>query len=155
MADKRQQQFRPYLSTLQSPSFFESGANPIPGVAYGRSVPNVPGDTTTLYEEARKSTAVANHTAAVLLCRKILMHIAVDHGAKPGQSFVEYVEHLANNGFVPPNGKGWVDQIRKKSNEANHEIVVMESIDSKGLLTFIEMILTFLYDFPSRIQPSP
>ncbi len=83
------------------------------------------------------------------------MHIAVDHGAKPGQSFVEYVEHLANNGFVPPNGKGWVDQIRKKSNEANHEIVVMESIDSKDLLTFIEMILTFLYDFPSRIQPNP
>jgi len=87
------------------PSFFEAGDKQIPGVAYGRPVPNVPADLATLYDEARKSTAAGAHTAAVLACRKILMHIAVDHGAKPGMSFIEYVEHLVNNGFVPPKGK--------------------------------------------------
>jgi hypothetical protein len=35
---------------------------------------------------------------------------------------MEYIEHLANNGFVPPKGRGWVDHIRKKGNEANHVV---------------------------------
>ncbi|MGH7827303.1 MAG: DUF4145 domain-containing protein [Candidatus Binatia bacterium] len=134
-------------------SFFESGDNQVPGIAYGRPVPNVPAELDALYHEGRKSTAAGAHTAAVLACRKILMHIAVDHGAQPGLNFIEYVEYLVKNGFVPPKGKGWVDHIRKKGNEANHEIVVMGPDASKDLLTFIEMLLTFLYDFPARIQP--
>lgn len=134
------------------PTFFEAGDKQIPGVAHGRPVPNVPADLDTFYGEVRKSTAAGAHTAAVLACRKILMHIAVDHGAKPGLNFIEYVEFLVNNGFVPPKGKGWVDHIRKKGNEANHEIVVMGPDASKDLLTFIEMLLIFLYDFPARIQ---
>ena len=137
------------------PTFFETGETQIPGVPYGRPVPNVPQEIEKLYNEARRSTAASAHTAAVLACRKILMHISVDHGAKPGLSFIEYVEHLSNNGFVPPNGKGWVDHIRKKGNEANHEIILMESDASADLLTFIEMILTFLYDFPARIPTTP
>lgn len=135
------------------PTFFEAGGIQVPGVAYGRPVPNVPDALDKIYCEARYSTAAGAHTAAVLACRKILMHIAVDHKAKPGLGFIEYVEYLAHKGFVPPNGKGWVDHIRKKGNEANHEIVLMDSDASKDLLTFIEMLLTFLYDFPARIQP--
>lgn len=134
------------------PTFFQAGEKQVPGVAHGRPVPNVPAEIDGLYDEARKSAAAGAHTAAVLACRKLLMHIAVDHGAKPGLNFIEYVEYLANNGFVPPKGKGWVDHIRKKGNEANHEIVVMGPDASKDLLTFIEMLLTFLYDFPARIQ---
>jgi len=134
------------------PTFFEKGGIQIPGIAHGRPVPNVPPEIDALYSEARKSTAAGAHTAAVLTCRKLLMHLAVDHSAKPGLNFFEYVEYLANNGFVPPKGKGWVDHIRKKGNEANHEIVLMGPDASRDLLTFIEMLLTFLYDFPARIQ---
>jgi Domain of unknown function (DUF4145) len=137
------------------PTFFEAGDNQTPGVPYGRAVPNLPTEIEKLYDEARKSSAASAHTAAVLACRKILMHIAVDHGAKTGLNFIEYVEYLANNGFVPPKGKGWVDHIRKKGNEANHEIVLMGQGESKDLLTFIEMLLTFLYDFPARIPSAP
>lgn len=52
------------------------------------------------------------------------MNIAVSQGADEGLRFVEYVEYLANSGFVPPNGRGWVDHIRKKGNEATHEIAL-------------------------------
>jgi hypothetical protein len=137
------------------PTFFETGGIQIPGVPYGRPVPHVPDQIEKLYDEARRSTAAAAHTVAVLACRKLLMHIAVDHGAQTGLNFIEYVEYLANNGFVPPKGKGWVDHIRKKGNEANHEIVLMGPDASNDLLTFIEMLLTFLYDFPARIQTTP
>ena len=53
------------------------------------------------------------------------MNIAVVQGAEEGLKFIEYVEYLASNGFIPPNGKGWVDHIRQKGNEATHEIALM------------------------------
>jgi hypothetical protein len=35
---------------------------------------------------------VSAFTSAVLTCRKLLMHLAVEKGAQPGKSFLEYVE---------------------------------------------------------------
>ena len=116
---------------------------------------NLPREVDALYSEARCCTAAGSPTAAVLAARKLLMHIAVDRGAKPGGSFLDYVEYLAGKGFVPPDGKGWVDHIRKKSNEANHEIVIMNSADSEELITFVEMLLKFIYEFPSRVPQAP
>lgn len=81
------------------------------------------------------------------------MNIAVAQGAKEGESFVAYVEHLANAGFVPPNGRGWVDHIRSKGNEANHEIKLMGQSDAEELISFAEMLLKFIYEFPSKIPP--
>jgi hypothetical protein len=81
------------------------------------------------------------------------MHIAVDKGADEGKRFIEYIEYLSDNNYVPPNGKAWVDHIRKKGNEANHEIKIMSKGDALNLITFIEMLLKFIYEFPSRITP--
>jgi hypothetical protein len=64
------------------------------------------------------------------------------------------VEHLTKSGFVPPNGRGWVDHIRQKGHEANHEIVLMSQKDAEDLVTFVEMLLKFVYEFPNRI-PKP
>ena len=98
---------------------------------------------------------VGSFTAAVLLCRKLLMHIAVEKGAQENQSFLEYVNYLSQKGYVPPDGKGWVDHIRSKGNEANHEINTMSEADAVDLLTFLEMLLIFIYEFPAKIQPHP
>jgi hypothetical protein len=79
------------------------------------------------------------------------MHIGVEKGAEENKPFLYYVDHLANQGYVPPNGKHWVDHIRRKGNEANHEIRVMGKDDAKELLIFLEMLLRFIYEFPSMI----
>jgi hypothetical protein len=84
----------------------------------------------------------------------MLMNIAVQQGAQEGLKFIEYVEFLALNGFIPPNGRGWVDHIRKKGNEATHEIALMTQSEAEELVTFSEMLLKFIYEFPSRV-PSP
>jgi hypothetical protein len=55
---------------------------------------------------------------------------------------------------VPPNGKGWVDHIRKKGNEATHEIVLMKKDDALELISFAEMLLKFIYEFPAQV-PAP
>jgi len=134
------------------PTYFRKPAQ-FPGVAFGEKVLSLPADVESLYEQARACTSTEAYTPAVLACRKILMHIAVDQKAKPGLNFLEYVEYLATNGFVPPNGRGWVDHIRKKGNEANHEIVLMAQKDAEDLVIFVEMLLKFIYEFPNRIPP--
>ena len=116
---------------------------------------SVPYQVGALYAEARSCMTVNSFTSAVLTCRKLLMHIAVEKGAPEGKTFLDYVEYLAEKGYVPPDGKGWVDYIRKKGNEANHEIKIMSVGDASDLITFSEMLLKFVYEFPAKIQPSP
>lgn len=73
------------------PTFFDGGKQ-LPGVAPGSEVSNVPTDVDAMYREARNCIAVASYTAAVLACRKLLMHLAVTQGANPGDSFISYVD---------------------------------------------------------------
>jgi len=79
------------------------------------------------------------------------MNIAVQQKAKEGLKFIEYVEFLSDNGYIPPNGKGWVDHIRKKGNEATHEILLMSQTDAVELIGFVEMLLKFVFEFPNRV----
>jgi len=136
------------------PTYFKPGGQ-IPGVSFGDKVNGVPPDIDRLYAEARACTSAGAYTPAVLACRKILMHIAVAEGAAPGESFLQYVTFLASKGYVPPKGQGWVDHIRRKGNEANHDIVLMTDNDAKDLVSFVEMLLLFIYDFPSRVPSGP
>lgn len=126
-----------------------------PAPVLGHAVEHVPPGLSDLYEEARRCTGEACYTAAVLICRKMLMNIAVQEKAPEGLKFIQYVEYLADNGYVPPKGKPWVDHIRKKGNEATHQIVVMTQDDAKDLLNFIEMLLRFIYEFPNRVPKPP
>lgn len=123
----------------------------IPGVSPGAEVGHLPKDIEALYTEARGCTGNSNFTAAVLVCRKLLMNIAVSLGAESGNPFIHYVGYLADKGYVPPGGKGWVDHIRTKGNEATHEIVLMNKTDAEELISFTEMLLKFIYEFPARV----
>ncbi len=136
------------------PVFFHSGIGQKPSPAFGNAVQHVPDTLNVVYEEARRCTAENCHTAAVLLCRKILMHIAVEKSAKVGLNFLEYVNFLSDKGYIPPDGKHWVDHIRRKGNEATHEIVLMSDADARDLIRFVEMLLRFVYEFP-KLVPNP
>jgi hypothetical protein len=87
----------------------------------------------------------------VLSGRKLLMHIAVAQTADPGLSFVQYVNHLVDNHYAPPNSKPWIDKIREHGNEANQEIVMKKREDADEIMTFLEMLLRFIYEFPGRV----
>lgn len=135
------------------PTFVDEDGEVLPGTLFGDVVKYIPDDLVEkLYEEARKCTGAGSYTAAILCCRKLLMHIAVSKGAKEGQNFLTYVEYLSNNHFVPPDAKDWLDHIRKKGNEANHEISIMGREDAEELLTFVGMLLKVIFEFPSTVK---
>ena len=133
------------------PTYFDVMGKQYPGAPFGNDVESLPKDVAALYDEARECMTVNSFTAAVLTCRKLLMHLAVEKGAPTGKSFLEYVEYLAQKGYVPPDGKGWVDHIRKKGNEANHEIKIMAEADAQDLIAFSEMLLKFVFEFPAKV----
>lgn len=127
----------------------------IPGYLPWNHVDNVPQDIFLLYHESRKCCKEWCYTASVLICRKILMNLAVNQGAQEWQQFIKYIEYLSEQWYIPPNGKWWVDHIRKKWNEATHEIQHMTIQDAEDLINFTQMLLVFIYEFPSRIPKTP
>jgi len=138
----------------EKPTFFDwGGRDQTPGSTYGNKVNDIPiGEVDKLYDEARNCMRCNAYTASVLCSRKLLMNIAVAKGAKEGISFIEYVQFLSDRGFVPPDGKEWIDHIRKKGNEATHEIAIMKKDDAEELIDFIEMLLKFIFEFPAIIR---
>ncbi len=80
------------------------------------------------------------------------MNLAVQHKADENKNFTYYVDFLIDNGYVPPKGKEWVDAIRKRGNEANHEISLMNLKDAQLILHFTEALLRFNYELPHLFE---
>jgi len=136
-------------SYCNKPSFFFESSQ-TPSIRLGNDVGNISEESVKkLYNEARDCTSVGAYTSAILVCRKIIMHLAVEKGAIPGESFVSYIDFLENGHYFPPNGRPWVDKIRQKGNEANHEIISVNKDEAQELLLFVEFLLRFIYEFPS------
>jgi hypothetical protein len=106
--------------------------------------------------------SVNAHTAAEALCRKILMHIAVDKGAKEGTTFSSYIDHLMKEGYVTPPMKEWVTLIKKHGNEASHRLDPPERARAEGTVYFTAQLLRTVYEmahlatrFAMPTPPSP
>jgi hypothetical protein len=64
------------------------------------------------------------------------------------------VAYLVDNHYVTPKARGWVDAIRTRGNEATHELPAMSQQDARELLTFVEMLLKTIYEFPAVVSAS-
>jgi len=125
----------------------------LPDAPLGLTVQHLPSEIAALYDEARHCTTVSAFTSAVLLTRKILLHVAVKEGAPQNSSFLQAVNYLDEHHYIPRNGKGWVDRIRRLGNEANHEIVLMTREQAEEALTFTGWLLTLTYQLPGSLPP--
>lgn len=122
-----------------------------PGFKYWEEVPYVPKEIYNLYDEARRCIKENCYNWAVMLCRKILMNFAVTEWAKEWLTFQKYVDYLDQEWFIPKKWKQRVDHIRKKWNEANHDIINMTENDAKDLIDFIGMLFKTNYEFPGKL----
>lgn len=138
-------------SYCSQPTYFDAQGFQYPGVRFGENIDHLDRDVDSLYNEARDCMSVSAYTAAILTCRKLLMHVAVAEGAKENEPFLTYVEYLAEKNLIPAKAKGWVDHIRDKGNEANHEIHLMSQDEAERLLDFTAMLLKNVYEFPARL----
>jgi hypothetical protein len=89
-----------------------------PGSLFGPSLTGLPAEIAAAYEEIRHCMSVGAFVAAELVCRKVLMHVAVEKGDQPNRSFAQYIDFLAEHGYVTPPMERWVQLIRTRGNEA-------------------------------------
>ncbi len=120
--------------------------NVVPGAAFGPSIQGLPSDVDSAYKEAQSCMRANAFVAAELLCRKILMHVAVDKGAKEGDSFAAYLSHLESKGFITPPMKGWVELIRKHGNDSTHKLAPPVQTRAESTVMFTAELLRLVYE---------
>ncbi len=123
-----------------------------PGEPFGRDVKNLPENIQTLYDECRTCYANQCYTSSQMIARTLLMHIAVEQGAQAGDTFAAYINYLDSNGYIPPQGRAWVDFIRQSGNVANHQIVIKEKEETEKVITFLSSLLLFIYELPAEMN---
>lgn len=97
-------------------------------------------------------------TAAELICRKILMHVAVDKGAKEGEPFNAYLGALESQGYITPPMKKWVDLIRKHGNDSTHKLESPDKARAESTVMFTAELLRIIYEMDhmaSTYVPDP
>lgn len=136
------------------PTFINEGIQ-YPGPLLGRQIGNLPEDIGKIYLELREVIKNANYTSALLLGRKLIMHLAVDVAkAKEGESFVAYITHLQKANYIPPNAESWLVHIKDLGNEKNHELKIGTKDEAERVSKFIEALLIFMYEFSENPVPS-
>lgn len=123
-----------------------------PSAPAGEAVDGLPPDVAAAYAEARNCAGVRAYTACELICRKILMHVAVDKGDAAGKSFAQYIDYLENSGYTTPTMKPWVDLIRTHGNVSTHEIPPADSGRAMGTLAFTAQLLKLVYEMDFKVK---
>lgn len=120
--------------------------NVYPGVPFGPDVEGLPNEVQEAYKEARRCMSVNALTSCESMCRKILMHVAVEKGAKEGKPFTDYLSHLETQGYITPPMKGWVDLIRQHGNKAAHRLDPPDRNRAESTLMFTAELLRLIYE---------
>lgn len=117
-----------------------------PSVMFGPTLDGLPDDVADAYDEARRCMSVSAFTGAELLCRKILMHVAVDKEADEGKSFAFYLSFLEKEGYITPSIKEWADLIRQHGNHATHKLETPSKEQAEDTIMFTAQLLRIVYE---------
>lgn len=98
-----------------------------------------------LYNEARYALGCRASSCAVLMFRKILMHVAVERGAATDLRFIEYVDYLKDKNIVGIPQHALLDRIRDDGNQENHEIVRATPEQALELLALVALLIRSVY----------
>lgn len=82
---------------------------------------DVPAHVSGAYKEAQECLAAGYYTAATMLCRKLIMNLVVDHGAREGVGYAEYVKWFAERGYITSSIRERIEFVRRCGNDANHK----------------------------------
>ena len=120
-----------------------------------RPIHGTPADVAVAWEEAGLSFAAGAYTGSEMLCRKILMHVAVDRaGSESGKNFTDYVDDLESAGLLTTGLKPVVDLVRQRGNTANHHLAATTRDEAAQTMRITEHLLRGIYELPGLIGSS-
>jgi hypothetical protein len=87
-------------------------------------------------------------TAAAMICRVLLMHVAADCGCEDTSKYLKCVDWLESNGYFAP--KADLDKVRQIGNVANHELVVVDKDTAVAATDLVRHLLRTAYEMPGN-----
>jgi len=120
----------------------------------GKEIKKIPKDISIIHSEIRKSMQSGCFNGAIMLMRKLIMHISVEEGAKEGKNFTEYIDYLCENHIIPPKSKNKADSVRTLGNDTNHKIENRTQEEAQNCFEFIELLLKINYEFADEKEVS-
>lgn len=117
----------------------------------------IDGEALMAWQEVRACLSVGAATAAVMMCRKLLFHIAVEHGLPDKDSkgraptFAEVLDHLETSGVYTARMRPWVERIRDVGNEANHHLDAISAAQALDVATFTRQLINLAYELDAMI----
>lgn len=124
----------------------------VPPSLFGDEIKGLPAEVKSAYLEARTSFSYGCYTACELMCRKILMNVAVDKDADKNLKFAQYVDYLNSKRYTPVTMETAIEKIKDNGNEATHEIKVPEKERAKNTLDFTMLLLKNVYEIPELLK---
>jgi hypothetical protein len=118
----------------------------------------LPPEEMRLWEEVRSCLGVGAYTASVMLCRKLLLHVAVSDGLPPkdkqnrAPNYAQAVKHLESTGVITTRMRPWIDRIRDVGNEANHEIPSIVEATALDVASFTHQLLRLAYEMDALMH---
>ena len=97
------------------------------------------------YKETVKCLSIDAYTATTMMCRKILMLIAVDLDADKNKAFEYYVDYLEENGYITQSIKHWMSYVRIGGNDANHEKEPINDQRAMNIFMFVTALLVRIH----------
>lgn len=115
-------------------------------------------ETEVAWQEIRSCLGAGANTAAVHMCRKVLLHIAVEEGLPESDdrgwapSFAACIDYLVERGDVTPRMKPWVDKIRNVGNEGAHELKQIPADKALLVARFTMQLLVVMYEIKADLE---
>lgn len=131
-------------------------SRPAPGTRPLDTPDYVPEDAARTWNEVRDCLSVGAYTATVMLCRKILFHVAVDEGLPEkgdngrAPTFAAALAYLEAEGVLTRKMRPWVTRVKDVGNEANHEIAGHDENEALTIAKFTREILYLAYTLPAE-----
>jgi len=114
-------------------------------------------DDLASWVEVRSCLSVGAFTAAVMMCRKLLFHMAVTHGLPQknardkAPSFAEALDHLQSEEVITKMMRPWADKVKDVGNSANHELPAIVKEQAMDVAQFTRGLLYLAYTLPSMV----
>ena len=155
---------RPYVQWLRCVRCFHgvvvNGEQISPAVMPLDDPDGIPEDDLAAWHEVRGCLSVGAHTAAVMMCRKLLFHVAVAHGLPEkndndrAPTFVEALNKLESEGVFTRPMRPWVERIKDVGNEANHDLSGVSEAQALDIAKFTQYLLKLAYELPAMMNDS-
>ena len=116
------------------------------------SMDGIPATAARIYLDAARAYSVGLYEPCAIMSRKCIEAVCHELGETKGP-LNRRLSNLRENGKIDQKLLEWADQLRLIGNDAAHDLeIIMEQVDAKDALDFVEAILMYVFTLTIRFE---